>query len=173
MDDDAFVPSGLSDDPTTNGFAEQLDLHEATLTAVYMHQHNLDVQLSTHVATNRLLDARSMLDTEDRQDIMLDTDESIAYHDDDYCMLSTSNVIHVDDEDDSLQFTDRLRGQHTADEIMSLNLLQLLRAIGAPNYAYRSVMDIYADAVSSKVVFSTSTFRQRGTAIKHLSLIHI
>jgi hypothetical protein len=53
--------------------------------------------------------------------------------------------------------------------MMSLKLLKLLRLIGAPNYAYRSIMDIFADALSSKVVTTGSIFRQRDTAIKHFA----
>jgi hypothetical protein len=68
-----------------------------------------------------------MLGTEDRQDIMLDTDESFAFQEDEVIMDACTHLFDVDDEDDSLQFTDRLRGQHTAEEIMSLKLLNLLR----------------------------------------------
>jgi hypothetical protein len=60
--------------------------------------------------------------------------------------VKTANLTDVDDEEDALQFIDRLRGQHTAEEItMSLQLLKLLRAIGAPNYAYRSVLRFRAN----------------------------
>ena len=103
-------------------------------------------------------------------DTMLDADESFAFHDDECGMIPTSNLVNVDDgEDDALQFTDHLRGQHTAEEIMSLQLLKLLRAIGAPNYAYRAVMDIFSEAVAAKVVSPGSNFRQRETAIKHFA----
>jgi hypothetical protein len=61
----------------------------------------------------------TMLDTEDRQDIMLDMDESFAHHGDECDTIPTSNLVNVDDSDDAFQFTDRLRGQHTAEEIMS------------------------------------------------------
>ena len=52
---------------------------------------------------------------------------------------------------------------------MSLKLLKLLRLIGAPHYAYRSIMDIFADALASNVVTATSTFCQWDTAIKHFT----
>jgi hypothetical protein len=61
--------------------------------------------------------------------------------------------------------TDRLRGQHTAEEIMSLKLLKLLRLTGAPHYAYTSIMDIFADTLASKIVTAGATFRQRDTDI--------
>jgi hypothetical protein len=54
-----------------------------------------------------------MLDTEDRQDIMLDTDKSFAFEDNEVIMDASTNVFDVDDEDDLLQFTNLLRGQHT------------------------------------------------------------
>jgi hypothetical protein len=104
-----------------------------------------------------------MLDTEDRQGIMLDTDESFAFEDDEVIMDASTNVFDVDNEDNLLQFTDRLRGQHTAKEIMSLKLLKLLRLTGAPHYAYTSIMDIFADALASKIVTAGATFRQRDT----------
>jgi hypothetical protein len=74
------------------------------------------------------------------------TDESLAYQEDEENIVKTANLTDVDDKDDVLQFTDRLRGQHTVEEIMSLvQLLKLLRAIGAPNYAYRSVLQFRAN----------------------------
>jgi hypothetical protein len=79
--------------------------------------------------------------------------------------VDDSFVSALDDEDDILQFTDRLtRGQHTSKEILSLKLLKLLRAIGAPNYSYCSIMD-----VSSATSAVSSTFRQRDTTIKHFA----
>jgi hypothetical protein len=84
-------------------------------------------------------------------------------------MDASTNVFDVDDSDDLLQFTDRLRDQHTAKEIMSLKLLKLLRLTGAPHYAYTSIMDIFADALASKIVTAGATFRQRDTTIKHFA----
>jgi hypothetical protein len=110
-----------------------------------------------------------MLDTEDRQDIMLDTDESFAFQEDEVIIDASTHSFDVDDEDNSLQFTDRLRGQHTAEEIISLKLLKLLRLIGAPHYAYQSIMDIFADALVSIVVTAGATFRSRDMAIKHFA----
>jgi hypothetical protein len=110
-----------------------------------------------------------MLNTEDRQDIMLDTDESFAFEDDEVIMDASTNVFDVDNSVNLLQFTDRLRGQHTAKEIMSLKLLKLLRLTGAPHYAYTSIMDIFADTLGSKIVTAGATFRQRNTAIKHFA----
>jgi hypothetical protein len=110
-----------------------------------------------------------VLDTEDRQDIMLDTDESSAFQEDEVIMEASTNVDDVDNEDDLLQFTDRQRGQHTSEEMTTLKLLKLLRLIGAPNYAYRSILDIFADALASKVVTTGSIFCERDTAIKHFA----
>jgi hypothetical protein len=56
--------------------------------------------------------------------------------------MDDSFLTAVDDKDELLQFMDQLRGQHTSQEILSLQLLNSLRAIGAPNYAYSSIMDI-------------------------------
>jgi hypothetical protein len=85
-----------------------------------------------------------MLDTEDRQGIMLDRDASFAFQEDGVIMDASTNVFEVDhNQDDSLQFTDRLRGLHTSEEIMSLKLLKLLRLTGAPHYAYLDQLWIY------------------------------
>jgi hypothetical protein len=100
---------------------------------------------------------------------ILDTDESFAFEDDEVIMDASTNVFDVDDEHNLLQFTDRLRGQHTAKAIMSLKLLKLLRLTGAPHYAYTSIMDIFADALASKIVTAGATFRQHDTAIKHFA----
>jgi hypothetical protein len=129
----------------------------------------LDNHISGQLVDNGLVNPNTMLDTEDRQDIMLDTDESFAFEVDEVIMDALTNVFDVDDSDKLLQFTHRLRGQHIAEEIMSLKLLKLLRLTGAPHYAYTSIMDIFADALASKIVTAAATFRQRDTAIKHFA----
>jgi hypothetical protein len=52
---------------------------------------------------------------------------------------------------------------------MSLKLLKLLRLTGAPHYAYRSIMDIFAGTLASKIVTAGATFRRRDKAIKHFA----
>jgi hypothetical protein len=52
---------------------------------------------------------------------------------------------------------------------MFLKLLKLSRLTGAPHYAYQSIMDIFADALASKIVTAGATFRQRDTAIKYFA----
>jgi hypothetical protein len=58
---------------------------------------------------------------------------------------------------------------------MSSQLLKLLHAIGAPNYAYRSVMEIWdisADSSAAQVLVTVgSTFHQRDTPINHFANI--
>jgi hypothetical protein len=150
--------------------AVHLNVESETLQFIYNQQNQLDNHISCQLADNGLVDSSTMLNTEDRQDIMLDTDESFAFEEDEVIMDESTNVFDVDNEDDSLRFTDRLRSQHTAKEIMSLKLLKLLRLTGAPHYAYRSIMDIFADALASKIVTGTgATLRQRDTAIKHFA----
>jgi hypothetical protein len=165
-----------NDDPNTfaafQPFPDAVDLtvESETLQFVSNQRNQLDNHISHQLADNGLVDSSMMLDTEDdRQDIMLDTDESFAFEDDEVIMDASTNVFDVDDADDLLQFTDRLRGQHTTKEIMSLKLLKLLRLTGAPHHAYRSIMDISADALASKIVTAGATFRQRDTAIKHFA----
>jgi hypothetical protein len=70
-----------------------------------------------------------------------------------------------------LQFRDRLRGEHTSKEILSLKLLKLLRAIGAPNYAYGSIMVILSGTSAAQLVNVGYNFQQRDTAI--LSILPI
>jgi hypothetical protein len=146
-----------------------LNVESETLQFISNQQNQLDNHLSRQLADNGLVGSSTMLDTEDRQDIMLDTDESFAFEDEEVIMDASTNVFDVDDSDNLLQFTDRLRGQHTAQEIMSLKLLKLLRLTGAPHYAYTSIMDIFADALTSRIVNAGATFRQRDTAIKHFA----
>jgi hypothetical protein len=62
-----------------------------------------------------------------------------------------------------------LKGQHTSQEILSLQLLKLLRAIGAPDYAYSSIMDIFSGSAAAQLVTIGSTFQQRDTASKHFA----
>jgi hypothetical protein len=152
-------------------FPDAVDLNvKLEIVQFVSNQRNqLDNHLSRQLADNGLVDFSMMLDTEDRQDIMLDTDESFAFEDIEVIMDASINVFDVDDEDDLLQFTDRLRGQHTAKGILSLKLLKRLRLIRAPHYAYRSIMDLFADALASKIVTAGATFRQRDMAIKHFA----
>jgi hypothetical protein len=160
-----------NDDPNTfaapQSFSDAVELNVEleTLQFVSNQQNQLDNHISRQLADNGLVDSSTTLDTEDRQDIMLDTDESFAFEDDEVIMDASANAFDVDDSDHLLQFTDRLRGQHTAKEIMSLKLLKLLRLTGAPHYAYTSIMNIFADALASKIVTAGATFRQRDTAI--------
>jgi hypothetical protein len=149
--------------------AVDLNVESETLQFVSNQQNQLDNHISRQLADNGLLDSSTRLDTEDRQDIMLDTDESFTFEDDEVIMDASTNLFDVHDSDGLLQFTDRLRGQHTAEEIMSLKLLKLLRLTGAPHYAYTSIMDIFAGALASKIVTAGATFRQRDTAIKHFA----
>jgi hypothetical protein len=169
VDLNAFELEYQCDEAANVAFEAERHLHETTLRSAYSHQSLLDKQVSIHLPKDGLVDARTMLDTEDRQDVTLDMDQSFAYHDEDTVMIPTLTVCHVDNYHDALQFTDRLRGQHTAEERMSLQLLKLLRAIGAPNYAYGAVMDIFTDAIAAKVLSPGSLFRQRETTIKHFA----
>jgi hypothetical protein len=55
-----------------------------------------------------------MLDTEDQQDVMLDTEQSFTYQEEEDSLREASYLTVVDGEDDLLQFSDHLRGHHTA-----------------------------------------------------------
>jgi hypothetical protein len=103
--------------------AADLNVELETLQFVSNQRNQLDNHISHQLADNGLVNSHTMLNTEDRQDIMLDTDESFTFEDDEVIMDASINVFDVDDSDDLLQFTGRLQGQHTAKEIMSLKLL--------------------------------------------------
>jgi hypothetical protein len=66
-------------------FPDAVDLN-ATLQFVSNQRNQLDNHISRQLADNGLVDSSTMLDTEDRQDIMLDTDESFAFEDDEVIM---------------------------------------------------------------------------------------
>jgi hypothetical protein len=138
--------------------AAHINCDSETLQFVYNQRNHLDNHISHQLADNGLVDSSTMLDTEDIQDIMLDTDESFAFQEDEVIMDASTNVFDADDEDDSLQLTDRLRSQHTSAIIMSLKLLMLLRLTGAPHYAYRSIMDIFADGLPPKLSLPVQHF---------------
>jgi hypothetical protein len=144
-----------NDDPDTFAALQQfpvavdLNVESETLQFVSNQRNQLDNYISRQLADNGLVNSSTMLDTEDRHDIMLNRDESFPFEDDEVIMDASTNLFDVDDSDNLLQFTDRLRGQHTAKESMSLQLLPLT---GAPHYAYTPIMDIFADALASKIV---------------------
>jgi hypothetical protein len=109
-----------NDDPDTSAalrpfpVAVNLNVESETLQVVSNQRNQLDNPISCQLADNGLVNSSTMLNTEDRQDIMLDIDESFAFQDDEVIMDASTNVFDVDDSDDLLQFTDRLRGQQSA-----------------------------------------------------------
>jgi hypothetical protein len=165
QNDDHNTFAALQSFPVAAG----LNVESETLQFVPNQRNQLNNHLSCQLADNGLVDSSTMLDTEDRQDTRLDTDESFAFEDNEVIMDASTNVFDVDDSANLLQFTDRLQGEHTAEEIMSLKLLKLLRLSGAPHYAYTSIMDIFANTLASKIVTAGATFRQHDTAIKHFA----
>jgi hypothetical protein len=76
--------------------AADLNVESETLQFVSNQQNQLDNHISHQLADNGLVDSSTMLDTEDRQDIMLDTDESFAFEDDEVIMDASTNVFDVD-----------------------------------------------------------------------------
>jgi hypothetical protein len=118
-DSAAFEPPDSCVDPATIEWKQQHCIYSEIKNAVYLQQNHLDNNTSQQLSTNCLVNARTMLDAEDRKDIrMLDMDESWAYHKDEESIMVTANPTNVDDKENVIQFTDRLRGQHTAKEIM-------------------------------------------------------
>ena len=75
----AFEPPDLGVDAATIEWRQQLRVDTAILDAVYLHQNQLDDKISQQLSSNVLVDAHTMLDAEDRQDIMLHTNKSFAY----------------------------------------------------------------------------------------------
>ena len=63
---------------------------------------------------------------------------------------------------------DCMNGHYTAEERLSLGLLQLLCKISTPKYAYGSIMALFADATQAKATVTT-TFCTRATAIKYFA----
>jgi hypothetical protein len=64
-----------------------------------LHQNQLDDKISQQLSSNVLVDAHTMLDAEDRQDIILDTNKSFAYQEDEEkSILETANLIIVLDD---------------------------------------------------------------------------
>jgi hypothetical protein len=100
-DPDAFDSSQPCPD------AARINCDSETLQSVYIQQNRLDNHISGQLADNGLVDSSTMLDKEDRQDMMLEKDESFAFQEDEVFMEASTNVfdVDVDDEADSLQFT--------------------------------------------------------------------
>jgi hypothetical protein len=82
--------------------AADLNVESETLQFVSNQQNQLDNDISRQLTDNGLVDSSTMLGTEDRQDVMLDTDESFAFEDDEVIMDASTNVFDVDDSDDLL-----------------------------------------------------------------------
>jgi hypothetical protein len=60
--------------------AAHINCDSEMLQFVYNQRNQLDNHISHQLADNGLVDSSTMLGTEDRQDIMLDTDESFPHH---------------------------------------------------------------------------------------------
>jgi hypothetical protein len=75
-------------------------VNTAILDAVYLHQNQLYDKISQQLSSNFLVDAHTtMLNAEDRQDIMLDTHESFAYQEDEEkIIMETANLTIVLDD---------------------------------------------------------------------------
>jgi hypothetical protein len=80
-----------------------LNVESETLQFVSNQRNQLDNHISCQLADNGLVDSSTMLDTEDRQDTMLDTDESFAFEDDEVIMNASTNVFNADNSDNLLQ----------------------------------------------------------------------
>jgi hypothetical protein len=93
-DDDTFA--ALQPFPV----AADLNVESVTLQFVSNQQNQLDNHISRQLADNGLVDSSTMLDTEDRQDIMLDTDESFAFEDDEGGTGRRRTPTDSDDEED-------------------------------------------------------------------------
>jgi hypothetical protein len=95
----AFEPPDLGVDAATIEWRQQLRVDTAILDAVYLHQNQLDDKISQQLSSSVLVDAHTMLDAEDRQDIMLDTNESFAYQEDEEkIIMETANLTIVLDD---------------------------------------------------------------------------
>jgi hypothetical protein len=98
-----------NDDPDTSAalqpfpVAVDLNIESDTLQFVSNQRNQLYNHISCQLADNGLVNSSMMLDKEDRQDIMLDTDESFAIEDDEAIMDASTNVFDVDDSSDLLQ----------------------------------------------------------------------
>jgi hypothetical protein len=75
------------------------NVESETLQFVSNQRNQFDNHISRQLADNGLVDSGMMLDTEDRQDIMLDTDESFAFEDNEVIMDASTNIFDVDDSD--------------------------------------------------------------------------
>ena len=92
---DTFDASQLCPD------AAHMNCDSETLQFVYNQRNQLDNHISRQLVDNGLVDSSTMLDTEDRQDIIIDTDESFAFQEEEVIMEASTNVFNVDDDDDS------------------------------------------------------------------------
>jgi hypothetical protein len=100
-----------NDDPDTvaalQPFPDAVDLNveSETLQFVSNQRNQLDNHTSCQLADNGLVESSTILDTEDRQDIMLDIDESFAFEDDEVIMDASTNIFDVDNADNLLYFS--------------------------------------------------------------------
>jgi hypothetical protein len=91
------------DDPDTFDASQLCHCDSETLQFVYNQQNQLDNHISRQLVDNGLVDSSTMLDTEDSQDFIIDTDESFAFQEEEVIMEASTNVFDVDvnHDDDS------------------------------------------------------------------------
>ena len=65
-------------------------------------------------------------------------------------------------------YTDRGNGCFSNEEILSIDLLGIMRDIGAPLKTYGRIVALFKDVITERVAITT-TFRHRHTAIQHFS----
>jgi hypothetical protein len=151
----------------------QQSKHVHTETYLAEAEASVDEAVHHHLEQSSLTDSATMADVGNHpQDKSFEDDVFQGYEDvtaDDVilneCNLSGPDVADATDAGSS-PFYDRMHGKYTNEEMLSLRLLKLLRALKTPNYAYRKIMNLFADAAQANVSLS-STFRSREAAIKH------
>jgi hypothetical protein len=126
---------------------------------------NIDQTVARQLVDDLLFNQSDFVDVGKEFTLIEDIIGSFDGIDDDAFILGT----RFDLEDDlDNPFQDVLRGKFTPEETLSINLLYLMRAIQAPTYAYKKVMQLIQDATHQNITI-TSTFSTCKAALAFLT----
>ena len=160
--EDVALPADLTDNPSGPIISGQTFTPDVSCEAV-------DRRVEINVALLPLIAQELLMDNHNDDTFLMDDNASPAFCELPEPPAGLPFTAATASEDVPLPpFSDRMHGCYSAEELLSIRLLKLLRAIGAPHYAYRSIMDFFADAQQAKASV-TAGFRSRDSAIKHFA----
>ena len=128
---------------------------EGTTLLENVAMHALDLKLHEPLSDMALTDSSLLYNIRDDDNFLVSPNETFEYEALPPLPIDPSNECSFDAANEPIM-GDCMNGRYTAEERLSLGLLQLLCKISAPKYAYASIMALFADATQAKATVTTT-----------------